>query len=155
MRLEWNPQFFFHLHALRLVSVFNIHRFHVPQALKNPLLNALAKYCRNFTIMREPLGEGCPSPSHQMFFSFDTRLLFKTSAFPLHLRSANPNIELQHGSTHVLKILVMILIIFVITFTFVSLFIFSWKHVVMLNLLLFSICIIFAIFLPHIGRIIG
>ncbi|KAK7100193.1 hypothetical protein V1264_023183 [Littorina saxatilis] len=31
----------------------------------------------------------------------------------------------------------------------------SWKHVVILNLVVFAVCIVFAIFLPHIGRIIG
>ncbi|XP_046355511.2 sodium-coupled neutral amino acid transporter 9-like [Haliotis rufescens] len=31
----------------------------------------------------------------------------------------------------------------------------SWRHVMMLNLVLMSICILFAVFEPHIGRIIG
>ncbi|XP_041358172.1 sodium-coupled neutral amino acid transporter 9-like [Gigantopelta aegis] len=31
----------------------------------------------------------------------------------------------------------------------------SWKHVLLLNLVLIGICILFAVFLPHIGKIIG
>ena len=33
--------------------------------------------------------------------------------------------------------------------------IFSWKHVVILNLVLVGVCVVFAAFLPHIGKIIG
>jgi len=35
------------------------------------------------------------------------------------------------------------------------LYYFSWKHVLILNISLLSVCVVFAIFLPHIGKIIG